>query len=53
MKKVMITIMSKREENLKEFNASREDLLYDLEKLNSCFNHIRAKDPSTEIRYFS
>jgi len=42
------TMMGKREENLKQFNARREDLLYDLEKLQSCIHDIRAKDPRVE-----
>jgi hypothetical protein len=44
--------MGKREENLKQFNASREDLLYDLEKLQSCIDAIRAKDPRLEKNLF-
>jgi hypothetical protein len=49
---MMITMMGKREENLKQFNAHREDLLYDLEKLQSCIDNIRAKDPRVEKNVF-
>lgn len=41
-------MMEKREENLKQFNASREDLLYNLEEVKSCINDIRSKDPPAE-----
>ena len=37
-------MIGKREENLKQFKTSREDLLYILEKLKSSINDIISKD---------
>jgi hypothetical protein len=45
-------MIGKREENLKQFKTSREDLLYILEKVKSSINNIRSKDPAAENNIF-